>query len=329
MRAIILSAGLGERLRPLTSKRAKPAIELLNMPMLVFPFYWLNTLGLSELTLNTHHLPETVRAAAMHTAPPEVQLHFSHEPAILGSGGGIWNARFHLQGDGHFAVANGDGVILAEDADLLRRMLESHKREDALATFLVCPLPGVGDKIPGVWMEANGWIRGFGNSAPTSGLECFHYASYMILSERIWNLLPEGNSNVIYDVIEPALKNGEKALAYRVDSLRWFETGNAADFLSATRECLRSLARGDAVGRCLMTILERYCPDCSLTVDSREGSMGLVHETAQVAGSARFEGFYVLGENCVVEEHARVRDSVLLPGTRVLAGTRIEGRIVI
>ncbi len=61
MRGLILSAGLGERLRPITLKKAKPAVEFLNIPMLGFPYYWLSTLGLSQLTLNTHYLPDSVR----------------------------------------------------------------------------------------------------------------------------------------------------------------------------------------------------------------------------------------------------------------------------
>src|SRR6185312_3491165 len=99
MRALILSAGLGERLRPLTLRRAKPAVEFLNMPMLAFPYFWLDSVGLSDAVFNTHYLPETVRHAAMHVVRPSTQLHFTHEDAILGSGGGIWNARFQLRWD--------------------------------------------------------------------------------------------------------------------------------------------------------------------------------------------------------------------------------------
>lgn len=329
MRAIILSAGLGERLRPLTTVRAKPAIEFLNMPMLVFPFHWLDTLGLTEVTFNTHHLPETVRAAAMHVVPPEIPLHLTHEGSILGSGGGIWNARFHLQGEPHFAVANGDGVIVSEDLSMMQKMREWHERENALATFLVCPLEGVGTKIPGVWMDSRGDVKGFGKSAPAANLDCLHYASYMLLSERIWKLLPEGSSNIIYDVIEPALKKGEKVLAYRVETMRWFETGNATDYLSATEACLRSLAKGDPYGACLRAIVEKHLRDCTLTVDGMAGSLGLVHDSAKVASSARMKGFYVLGENSVIEEHAEVVNSVLLPGSRALAGAKVHRQILI
>ncbi|NJL25907.1 MAG: hypothetical protein HC902_12565 [Calothrix sp. SM1_5_4] len=193
MRALILSAGLGERLRPLTNVRAKPAIEFLNMPMLTFPYYWLNTLELSDITFNTHYLPETIRHAAMRVVDPAIRLHFTHEETILGSGGGIWNSRFHLQGDSCFAVANGDGVIVCKEDDVLVNMLKFHQDQDALATLLVCPLDGVGTRIPGVWMTSDGEVMNFGLEARGPGMECLHYASFMLLNERIWNYLPRGS----------------------------------------------------------------------------------------------------------------------------------------
>ena len=209
MRGLILAAGLGERLRPLTTTRAKPALEFLNVPMLAFPYHWLATLGLSDLTFNTHHLPDTVRTAAMHVVRPEVAMHFTHEPVILGAGGGIFNARFHLTGP-NFVVANGDAVVLFERADTLKRMLQFHEERDALATLLVCPLDGVGETIPGVWTEgAEGHVLGFGKVAPKPGAKCFHYASFMILSERVWaRFFPRGVSNILYDVLVPRLKRG-------------------------------------------------------------------------------------------------------------------------
>jgi NDP-sugar pyrophosphorylase family protein len=234
-----------------------------------------------------------------------------------------------LQGEPCFAVANGDGVIVAEDHLLLKRMREWHERENALATILVCPLEGVGKTIPGVWMDPDGTVRGFGKSPPVNGIQCYHYASFMILSERIWKLIPEGNSNILYDVVEPALGAGEKVLGYKVERMRWYETGKTADFLSATKECLVSLTNGDPFGTCLQAILKNYSPESALVVDSDGGSVGLVHANAQIAPSARLEGFYVLGENAVVEEYAKIRNSVLLPGTRVLAGSAIDGQILI
>lgn len=327
MRAIILSAGLGERLRPLTSVRAKPAIEFLNMPMLAFPYFWLSTLGLTELTFNTHHLSDSIRHAAMHVVDPKVHLHFPHEEAILGSGGGIWNARYNLMGEKNFAVANGDGVIVCEDPQSLNAMLKRHEAEDALATLLVCPLEGVGTRIPGVWMNKQGTVFGFGKNSPQPMLECLHYASFMILSERVWTKLPQGSSNIIYDVLEPAIRAGEKVIGYRLDNMRWFETGNATDYLTATKICLQHLQQKNAFGRNLNEMLLRFAQKSEF--ESNGESLGLVDSTAKTDGTAKMHGFFVIGGDCHVGARCQIKDSVLLPGSRILEGQSIHDQVVI
>lgn len=327
MRAIILSAGLGERLRPLTSVRAKPAIEFLNMPMLAFPYFWLDSLSLKEVTFNTHHLPETIRHAAMHVVDPKVQLHFPHEDAILGSGGGIWNARFHLQGDRNFAIANGDGVIVCKNRHALNEVLKRHEAEDALATILVCPLEGVGTRIPGVWMNQEGKVWGFGKTSPQPILECFHYASFMILSERIWDRLPQGSSNIIYDVLEPAIREGEKVIGHRVDDMRWFETGNVSDYLIATQSCLQYLKEQNAFGQNLKQMIDRFARNSELV--SRGQDLGLVDSSAQLDPSSQAHGFFVIGGQCQVESFAQIENSVLLPGSQLLAGQVVQNQVLI
>ena len=293
MRGLILAAGLGERLRPLTLTRAKPALEFLNVPMLAFPYHWLNTLGLTDLTLNTHHLPDTVRAAAMHVGDPAVHLHFTFEPTILGSGGGIGQARVHLTGERTFAVANGDAVVLFERPDTLRRMLEFHEQRGALATLLTCPLAGVGEKIPGVWMTGGGEVRGFGKTSPAAGATCAHYASFMFLSDEIWREYPEGNSNILYDVLLPRIERGEKVYGYHVEDLRWFETGNAHDYLAAAESCLREWRDHTKIGRAVAEIVTRLSGSFGPLSDLNK--LSLIADSAEVAPDASFDGFAVVG----------------------------------
>lgn len=308
MRALILSAGLGERLRPLTLKRAKPAIEFLNIPMLGYPYFWLDTLGLSDVVFNTHYLPDSVRHAAMHVVNPNQGLHFTHENEILGSGGGIWNARFHLQWDSNFAVANADGVVLFEELDTLERMFKFHVSRNALATLLVCPLEGVGTRIPGVWLDKYGEVGNFGKSPERDYLECLHFASYMFLSERIWKYLPAGSSNILYDVLQPAIAGGEKVFGYRVDGMRWFETGNTPEYLSSTRTCLEFLRDGSPMGGGLKQMLERF------DENSHVRDLQLISSKAEV--HCPVSGFAVIG--AMAKVNATIEDSVVLPGAEVL-----------
>lgn len=318
MRGLILSAGLGERLRPLTLKRAKPAIEFLNIPMMVFPYHWLDCVDLSDIVFNTHHLQESIRHAAMHTVRPTTQLHFTHEEQILGSGGGIWNARFHLQWEDTFAVANGDGVILFEEPDAIEQMLRFHRREGAFATLLVCPLEGVGSRIPGVWLDRYGEVANFGKEPSKSYLECLHYASVMFISKRVWELLPSGPSNILYDVFSAAIAQGERVLGYRVDGMRWFETGNITEYLEATRSCLELLREGGRYAEALRGLLERFSPGYDLNSDF--AALRLIDRTALVSPQAKLEEFTVVGRGARVDAGAQLTGCVVLPEAHVTGG---------
>lgn len=325
MRGLILSAGLGERLRPLTLRRAKPAIEFLNVPMLTFPYHWLRTVGLKEVVFNTHYLPDSVRRAAMHVVSPDVRLHFSHETEILGSGGGIWNARFDLKGK-HFAVANGDGVVLDPDPNLFRRMLRFHEDSKALATILVCPLEGVGTTLPGVWINKKGLVRGFGKSQPEPETECLHYASYMFFSDEIWTLLPAGSSNILYDVLEPAIRRGARVESFRADDLLWFETGNVSDYLNATQKCLDMMVENSPHGLCARDILNEHAPNYSLR--TRWDLRHLISDTADLPTGTELKGFAVIGDRARLHEGARLENSVALPDAEVTPGDH-RGEVLI
>lgn len=322
MRGLILSAGLGERLRPFTLTRAKPAIEFLNIPMLGFPYYWLNTLKLNQVSFNTHYLPESIRHAAMHVVDPAVPMYFSHEENILGSGGGIGFAKHLLEGD-HFVVANGDGVVLCEHKDTLEQMMDFHIRKNALATLLVCPLEGVGTRLPGVWMDNTGEVVNFGKAAKKNYSECFHYASYMIFSRRVWEYIPAGSSNILYDVLEPEIAHGEKVYGFRVDNMRWFETGNAEEYLAATKTCLELMHSNSALGRCALDIVATLAPHSSFK------GMSLISESADVSEDASLSGFTVIGDNARVESGAQLKDCVLLPNSVVGKRESVLGKILI
>ncbi len=319
MRGLILSAGLGERLRPLTLKRAKPAIEFLNIPMLGYPYYWLKTAGLSEVTFNTHYLPDSVRHAAMHTVTPGMPMHFTHETAILGSGGGIQNARVYLEGEDHFAVANGDGVVLCEFPDTLAQMFKFHVQKNALATLLVCPLEGVGTRIPGVWMDNTGEVVNFGKAPKVNYTSCYHYASYMFFSKRIWNYLPQGPSNILYDVLEPRIAEGEKVYGYLEDRMRWYETGSVADYLAATQDALNLMRDGHPLGVSARRILEELSPS------SRLEGLTLVAQGASIEGT--LEGFAVVGADSRMMTGSKMQNSVLLPGATLSAGEILDNEI--
>jgi mannose-1-phosphate guanylyltransferase len=95
---VVLAAGLGTRLRPLTDRLPKPALPVLNAPLASYALRRLAALGITRVALNTHHLPRELEAALEGHVPAGMTLRFAHEPELLGTGGGVRNAAAVLRG---------------------------------------------------------------------------------------------------------------------------------------------------------------------------------------------------------------------------------------
>ena len=134
MKAMILAAGLGTRLRPLTLERAKPAIPLLGKPLIIRLIEKLMQQGATDFRLNLHHLPHTIEN--LFQSPPwdSLPVSFSHEPRILGTAGGLKaNEAFFDQGT--FLMVNGDIVLEFS----LEEAIAFHRDRKALATLVLYP----------------------------------------------------------------------------------------------------------------------------------------------------------------------------------------------
>lgn len=316
MKAMMLTAGLGTRLRPVTERLAKPAVPFLNVPLFYYPLSLLEELSLSRLVLNTHHKPQQIEELAARIPGARYQIQISPEPqAPLGSGGGIWQARRWLEGDGNFLVSNGDEVILPHDPQIMQRFAKEHDEDKALATILVMHHPLVGKQFGGVWTNAQNEVQGFGkNPAEFPGCTGYHYIGLLLLNDRVFSYLPEGESNILYDALKAAIAKGEKVRAV-VSDFTWYETGNPHDFLHATKDGLRLLAanapRPDT--QTLKKITSRFWSK-GTTLENRGLALVLRGSGATIGSMADVKGFVVLGDNSHLATAGLFEDIVCLPG---------------
>jgi mannose-1-phosphate guanylyltransferase len=309
MRGLIFSAGLGERLRPITTKVAKPAVRFLNIPIFAYPLFWLEQLGLKDLVINTHYLPQTVERAAKEICDWDYRLHISHEPEILGSGGGIWKARDLLYGGDHFATMNGDSVCFLDSRHTVGKILDYHKKSQALATLLVCPLPGVGTTTAGVWFDSAKKVVRFGKG-DDKDLNCLHFTGLIFFSDRIFSKLPAGPSNILYDVLMPEIQKGELVNVWVEDEMKWYETGRPRDYFNASNECLDLLFSSEGVRWHLVDVLDRFTPGWrnhteaqlfasekpTFPYSCQDGAKVLLGKNTNSSTAIHFDGHTVLGD---------------------------------
>ncbi|HXX30135.1 MAG TPA: NDP-sugar synthase [Myxococcaceae bacterium] len=307
MKALVLAAGLGTRLRPLTEVWPKPALPLLGQPLLRYALAILARAGVTGLGLNTHHLPEVMaRVAKEEAARAAMSLSLFHEPAILGTGGGIRGMRRAVESEEAFLVWNGD-VLFAPD---LAPVVAEHRTRGADATMLLLPMPA-GERYASVEVDADSAVRRVAGRGPGGPeLVPWHFSGVHVLSPRIFAAFAlEGAEDINRDVYPRLLAAGGR-IHGAVRRAPWSDVGTAGRYLAAQRALLEG-GFGDAFGPA--SPLER----------ARKVDGSWLVEGARVEGTLRAP--VLLDAGAVVERGARAGPNVYLgPGVRVPAGCSLE-----
>ncbi|HTH50800.1 MAG TPA: nucleotidyltransferase family protein, partial [Pyrinomonadaceae bacterium] len=197
MKAMILAAGFGTRLWPLTIDRTKPAIPFLGKPLVGYVAEYLANFGIKDVVVNLHHQPESVIESLGDGSEFGVHIEYAREePKILGTAGALDNARKWLE-DEPFLVVNGKIIT---DIDIAAA-LDTHKRSGAIATMILKP-NAKREKFTIVDAE-DGWLTGFGDYAtPTTEKEIRNpdtpapnplmFTGIHILDPRVFEYIPQG-----------------------------------------------------------------------------------------------------------------------------------------
>jgi mannose-1-phosphate guanylyltransferase len=209
LRAMLVTAGFGSRLAPLTDLLPKPAVPLANHPTVWFALDHLRRLGLREFVLNTHHLARELEAEVRAVAAPELRLSFVHEPEILGTGGGVRNA-WQPQAGETFLIMNGKLLFAPDIAAALRL----HNESGAIATMVVSAVP-IGDALGAVEYDREGRVRRLlGEPAQVaSQLTAAMYTGVSLLDARAHRDLP-GRGCLIRDAYRHWIDRGERVMAF-------------------------------------------------------------------------------------------------------------------
>jgi len=243
MRAIVLSAGYGTRLWPLTEDSTKPALPILGKPLVGYVAEYLAGYGIDEIVVNLHHRPESVRRALGDGSRFGVKLNYVEEPVILGTSGALDNTRNFFERE-TFVVVNGKIIT---DIDL-NAALETHRRMNALATLVLLP-NARRERFSVVETEA-GRIKGFGRMPVQTdeGPAPLMFTGIHILEPRIFEYVPRGVfSDSVTDVYPQAMAHGE-IIAAHVASGKWRELSTLKRYLDISVELLREEGKSFVAG---------------------------------------------------------------------------------
>jgi NDP-sugar pyrophosphorylase family protein len=292
VKAMVLAAGLGLRMRPLTLLRAKPALPVLNRPLLHWTMEKLARAGVRHVMVNLHHLPRTIEDVLGTGRRWGLVIRYSDEPVVLGTGGGPRAVR-GLFGGEPMLIVNGDVLF---DFDV-RRILAVHVASGAVATLALRRNPVPYAYSPVVSDRRGRIVSIAGRPRPASGRVAM-FASVHVLDPRLLDRLPDGVSDSVRDLYVPLLAEGAHLQGVRTGGA-WYDFGRPALYRDAQLRLIPGRGR------------ERV----------------LVDGTARVAATARLRRS-VVGGRARVAAGARVERSVLWDGAVVEAGARVKGAIV-
>ncbi len=226
-RALVLAAGLGTRLRPLTDRTPKPLLPLGGESLLARIAGRLRDAGATRLAVNAHHHVEQVAAAA-RALPGFDEVAVFPEPEILGTGGALWGARDFLSAGEAFLLHNGDVEC---DADLAA-LWDAHEGFGAEATLLLASWP----EVDSVVLGADGRVRDVAArlaAAPADGDRRLTYTGVAVFARRFLERLPAGPSSLI-DALVAALRDDPGAVrGLAPEGLLWSDLGTPARYLDA------------------------------------------------------------------------------------------------
>ena len=289
LRALVLTAGLGTRLRPLTLVRAKAAVPVNGQPLATRVIRWLATRGLHDVILNLHHKPETISAEVGDGSNIGVRVRYSWEQPVLGSAGGPRRALPLLTDGGRerFLLVNGD-TLTNVDIDAV---YAAHRSSGALVTMALIPNPRP-EKYGGVLLDAESRVTGFTRRSPDA--PTYHFIGVQIAEARVFADLPDGVPHESIGALYPRL------MAEVPGSIRGYVSDATFQDIGTPEDCLET----------------------SLALATSEGDH-TVSARATVAGSARIERSAVW-DDVVVGNGARLADCIVADGARIPEGMTLE-----
>ena len=312
MKGMILAAGLGTRLRPLSYELPKPIVPVLGRPLCSYNMEFLFRSGIKEFVLNVHRHPKLIQQRVNGWAGKKIRVNYTVEPEILGTGGGIWNARSFLS-DGTFVTANSDTVVRFPFASALA----FHREKRALATLVLFSDPE--KRYTPVWTDNEGRITGFGSEA--GGTRSGFYTGFQILEPELLRKIPAGKAScIIRETYAPLLRDGAPLFGFH-SSGYFRDFGSPAEYLNGTLAILAEESRDKDVppavrGAAAIAPPVHISPRAKIGAGARIGPEAVVEDGAEVGeGAAVTRG--IVWPGAVLGARQELSRAILTPRRRV------------
>ncbi|MFL5895088.1 MAG: sugar phosphate nucleotidyltransferase [Thermoleophilaceae bacterium] len=304
MKAMVLAAGLGTRLRPLTYEIPKPMVPVLDRPVMAHIVDLCNRQGFDQLIANLHYFQDTIRGYFGD------RIEYRFEEELLGTAGGVRNAKDFF-GDDPIVIISGDALT---DIDL-NKLVERHRSAGGIGTLTVKRVDDTRE-YGVVIHDADGRIQGFQEKPhPDEALSDLGNCGIYCFSPEIFDYFPAADfADWAQDVFPVLLENDVPFHIHEIDEY-WNDVGSLDELRSGTFDALS--------GQLRIEVPESAPPpgDCEVDGDVWIG------RDCEIGSGVRLTGPVVIGDHSRIGDGAALRESIIFPGTEVADGAIVIGAI--
>jgi len=315
MKAMVLAAGLGTRLRPLTFELPKPMVPVLDRPVMAHIVDLLDRHGCTDVIANLHYFPETIREYFGD------RLVYREEPELLGTAGGVRNCADFLD-NGAFLIISGDALT---DIDL-GAFVARHKAAAGIATLAVKRVADTRE-FGVVLHDADGRITGFQEKPdPAEALSDLGNCGIYLFEPEIFDYFPrQPFVDWAHDVFPALLANDVPFHIHEIDEY-WNDVGSLDELKQGTFDAMKGALsvelRGEEIAEGV-----RICEGTELTDATLIEPPVWIGRDVTIGPGVRLQGPLAIGDGVTIGEGAALKDTVVLPGTEIAPQTILIGAI--
>jgi len=305
MKAMILAAGEGTRLRPLTGERPKPLFPIANRPVIHHVLDKARRAGIREVVVNLHYRADEIKAACGDGSRWGIKIHWSVETQLMGTAGGVKKME-HVLKDAPFIILSGDGV---SDVDPLA-VLAFHKKRKALGTMVTkavdyrfeygITLSGRNGRIT-KFIEKPSWGDVFSNTANT-GIYLFE--------PTVFKHIPSGRPYDFGKELWPKfLKEGRPIYAMKFDGY-WCDVGNLSEYRRAEKDALDGNVKLQMPGK---ELSKGVWVDEGASIDPKAELRApcIIGKGVRIAAGAEVGPYTVVGDDSEIGEKATLKNCIM------------------
>ncbi|MGN0031220.1 MAG: sugar phosphate nucleotidyltransferase [Candidatus Gastranaerophilaceae bacterium] len=307
LKAMVMAAGMGSRLEPITLMLPKPLMPILNRPLMDIILMQLRSIGVRDVISNTYYLADQI---INRYEKNDLGINFSYikETELSGTAGGVKKCQFFFDEGEDFIVMSGDGLTTVD----IQKGLEIHKKSKAIATIGVKEIPIEEVSHFGVVVvDDDGYIAEFQEkpSVEEAKSNLINTGIY-IFNYKIFDYIPEGKFYDFAKNVFPDLLKDGQINTFRVDEY-WNDIGTISQYKQSIQD-----------------VFNRVCPiEHSKVVETNLGNY-VVGDT-KLPKTVRFVGNTVVGNKCKLGEYIKLENCVLLDGAEVPTGSELKDCIVL